>query len=82
MSVLHLEGKIMEINAWIEWAEKYPAIERPDQLPTTESMAKQETIPDEVADEATAKAQRQQVYKDNAADLVDMLPDVEHGTGQ
>lgn len=82
VSVLHLEGKIMEINAWIEWAEKYPAIERPDQLPTTESMAKQETIPDEVADEATAKAQRQQVYKDNAADLVDMLPDVEHGTGQ
>lgn len=75
IAIYQLEGKILEMSAWIEWAEKYPAIERPDQLPTNGNTPAQASAQDEVPDEATAKAIRQEAYRDNAVELAEMLPD-------
>lgn len=82
VAVYQVQGKIMEMDAWIEWADKYPAIERPDQLPTTVSEEKQTMIPDEVPDEATARHERLDAYRDQALDLIDSLPEVDHATDQ
>ena len=79
ISIYQLQGKVMEMNAWIQWAEKYPAIERPDQLPTTENTPKQTTIPDEVPDQKEAKKKREDVYRDQAIELAQMLPDAKYG---
>ena len=78
ISIYQMQGKIKEMEAWIEWGIKYPAIERPDQLPTTENTPKQTTIPDEVPDEEKAKQGRQDVYRDQAIELAQMLPDAKH----
>lgn len=79
IAIYQLQGKIMEMNAWIQWAEKYPAIERPDQLPTTENTPKQTTIPDEVPDQDKAKKVRQDVYRNQAIELAQMMPDAKYG---
>lgn len=79
IAIYQMQGKVLEMEAWIEWAEKYPKIERPDQLPTTANTAKQETIQDEVPDQAEAKKKRQDVYRDQAIDLAQMLPDAKYG---
>jgi hypothetical protein len=79
VSILRVEGKKLEMDAWIEWAEKYPKIERPDQLPTTENTPAQDTIPVVVPDEAEAKRLRQDVYRDQAIELADMLPERQYG---
>ena len=79
IAIYQMQGKIKEMEAWIEWAEKYPAIERPDQLPTTENTPKQVTIPDEMPDAEQAKQKRADVYKDQAIELAQMLPDTKYG---
>lgn len=66
-ALFQLEGKMMECNAWLEWAEKYPAIERPDQLPTTANSQSTGTL-------AETPAQRDAVYKEHARDLITALP--------
>jgi hypothetical protein len=77
VAVYQVQGKVMEMDAWIEWAEKYPAIERPDQLPTTENTPAHETFLSEAGDnEAASLEERQGVYREQAIELVDMLPDV------
>lgn len=78
VAIYQMQGKVKEMEAWIEWAEKYPKITRPDQLPTTENTPKQAAIPDELPDEAQAKEARQDVYRDQAVELADMLPDVKY----
>lgn len=82
VGIIKIEGKMLEMDAWIEWAEKYPKVERPDQLPTTENTPKQETIQDVVPDEDEAKSKRQDVYRDQAIELAEMLPDVENKYGR
>lgn len=82
IAIYQVQGKIMEMEAWIEWAEKYPAIERPDQLPTTVSVPKQAAIPDETPDEKAAKQEREEVYRDQALDLIDSLPEVDHAANK
>lgn len=75
LSVYEMIGRVKEMVAWIEWAEKYPKIERPDQLPTTENTPKQESVQSLVPDEAAAKRERQETYRDQAIELAQMLPD-------
>lgn len=78
VAIYQMQGKIKEMEAWIEWGEKYPKIERPDQLPTTENTQKQASIPDEVPDKNEAMAKRQDVYRDNAIELAQMLPEAKY----
>lgn len=75
ISVYQMQGKIKEMEAWIEWAEKYPAITRPDQLPTTDNTPKQDTVQDDIQDEAKAIEARKGTYRDQAIELAEMLPD-------
>jgi hypothetical protein len=46
-SLYVMDGKIQEVTSWMEWMTKYPPIERPDQLPTTENTPKQDILSDE-----------------------------------
>ena len=66
-----MEGKILEMNAWIEWAEKYPAVERPDQLPTTQNTTKMDDVAFDRPD-----APREELYRTEAMDMVKQMPDV------
>ncbi len=77
ISAYEMEGRIKEMKAWIEWAEKYPAIDRPDKLPTTQNQEKMKTVVDFIPDREEAKKERERSYKQNAQDFVDMLPDAE-----
>lgn len=70
MALYMMDGRLAEMGAWIEWAEKYPAIERPDQLPT-----KANTPPMDVDGIGAAK-ERDNTHKLNALDLIGELPDV------
>lgn len=70
LAVYEMHGRIKELQAWIDWAEKYPAIERPEDLPTTMSMPAGEPVPDDI------QAERTQAYQDNSAELIAQLPDV------
>lgn len=80
-AIYQMQGKIMEMAAWVEWAEKYPKISRPDQLPTTENTPKQTAIPDEIPDEEQAHQERAEVYKNQAIELAEMLPDAQYDRG-
>jgi hypothetical protein len=71
-----MDGRLYECDAWIEWAEKYPTIERPDQLPTTANTPEQETI------EGESLQQRESSYKTNATELIGELPNVRNGAGK
>jgi hypothetical protein len=71
-----MDGRLYECDAWIEWAEKYPTIERPDQLPTTQNTPSQETL------EGETLKQRESSYKQTAQELVEELPNVRNGTGK
>lgn len=73
IAVYQMQGRLKENGAWIEWAEKYPAITRPDQLPTTESMPGQ----NEQLDAVEAVKERAQMHREQAVELAEMLPDVE-----
>jgi hypothetical protein len=66
---VELEGRIKEMGAWIEWAEKYPPIERPEQLPTTENAPLQGGI-------ETGDQSRWDIYREEAIELVKEMPDV------
>lgn len=66
---LEMGGRIKEMQAWIQWAEKYPTIERPDQLPTTENMPKQEGV-----EQVTGP--RMDLYQANAMDMMKEVPNV------
>lgn len=79
VAIYQVQGKVMEMEAWIEWAEKYPTIERPDQLPTTENTTKQEAVTDDIDPDMVA-SMRQEAYRDNAIDLASLIPEV--GDGQ
>lgn len=78
IAVYEMEGRIKEMNAWIEWSEKYPNITRPDQLPTTENTEKMRTVKDVIPDIEEAKKERAKAYKATALEFIDMLPDVEN----
>ncbi len=64
-----LDGKIKECDTWRQWAEQYPAIERPDQLPTTETMPPLQPFGD-------VKGARAEAHAERTAELVKMLPGV------
>lgn len=68
-----LDGHLDECRAWIEWAEKYPPIEYPEQLPTRSNTSEHQTFEDDAATRAA-------VHHDRSAELVAMLPGngVEH----
>ena len=73
MALYIMDGRMLEMEAWIKWADKYPPIERPDQLPTTANTPAQETF------EAEPKAAREAGYQHNALELVGQLPSVGGG---
>lgn len=64
-----MDGRLKEMEAWIQWSEKYPAIEKASQLPTTANTPAQETLENE------PQAARAAGYQQNAIELIGQLPD-------
>lgn len=64
-----MDGHLDECRAWLEWAEKYPPIEYPEQLPTRDNTADHPTFED-------AADVRQQVHTERSMELIAQLPDV------
>ena len=79
ISIYEMDGRIKEMTAWIEWAEKYPTIDRPDKLPTTKNQEKLTTIADLVSGRDEAKKERGEAYIEQAMEYIDMLPNVDDG---
>lgn len=63
-----LDGKMAECRAWLEWSAKYPRVERAEDLPTTENTPAQPTFAGE------DRAERENGYKERAADLMAAMP--------
>lgn len=73
VAIYQMDGRLMEVQAWLDVAEKYPAITKPQDLPTTATMPPQDhtaegTTPEEI------QASRKEMYRENAKDIVDQLP--------
>ena len=69
------KGRILECQVWLEWADRWPDIERPDQLPTEGNMMSHDAIPDKKT-EKQAKRERELVHRGNADQLAAALPDL------
>lgn len=65
-----MTGRLKEMDAWIEMSEKYPRVEHPGQLPTTDNTPAQDILDGESA------TQRSSAYRENAIELVQELPNV------
>lgn len=79
IALYSMDGRLLEMAAWMEWVDKYPKIERPSQLPTTANTPKQETFE---AQEHGAEKERAAMYRDNAVELVGELPNRGNGLGR
>ncbi len=66
-----MDGRLTEMDAWIEWTDKYPAIETPADLPTTETMPAEDMTP-----HGATLEERQDSYRENAVELLQELPNV------
>jgi hypothetical protein len=76
MGALHvMKGRLLECEVWLEWGEKFPHIERPDQLPTEGNMLRHDAISD-IQTEAQAFREREALHRGNADQLSASLPDL------
>jgi hypothetical protein len=80
VAIYEMDGRLKELSAWLEVMEKYPAITKPGDLPTTESMPPQDhsaegSTPDEV------RAGRAEMYREQAQEIADELPELK-GNGR
>lgn len=71
VAIYEMNGRLKECGAWIEWIEKFPKIERPDQLPTTEN-----TPPMAGEVKSGDPDERMNGHRTNAMELIESLPDV------
>jgi len=69
IALYEMNGRIKETAAYLEWAEKYPPITRPQELPTTKNTPAQELWQNE------SRAERLEGYRQQAQDLIAELPD-------
>lgn len=74
IALFQMDGRLLEIGAWIEWEEKYPRIKRPDQLPVNKPLSPD--YPMEVVSET-----REQVYQEVAKEIMDLVPEKDSGNG-
>lgn len=74
LAIYEVGGRLKEVEAWLDWMEKYPRIERPDQLPTTENTPVQNHM--EGMDEESLKAERRELYRNQGQEIVDELPNL------
>lgn len=79
-AIAEMTGRIKEADAWLESMAKYPPITTPAELPTTANMPAQDHSA-EGATLAEVKQIREQMYHDNAAEIVAELPDLK-GNGR
>jgi hypothetical protein len=80
VAIYEMDGRLKECMAWLDVLQKYPRITKPEDLPTTETMPAQDhsaegTTPDEIAQV------RGEMYRENAAEIVDALPELK-GNGR
>jgi hypothetical protein len=73
VAIYEMDGRLKELAAWLDVMQKYPAITKPADLPTTETMPPQDhsaegTTPDEI------KAGRAEMYREQAQDIAADLP--------
>lgn len=73
VAIYQMDGRLLEVGAWIEVMEKYPRVTKPEDLPTTVEWSADETA-DREATLAEAQAVRTAAYHTQAMDIVDELP--------
>jgi hypothetical protein len=71
---------LKELAAWLDVMQKYPAITKPEDLPTTENMPAQDHSA-EGANEDEIRANRGEMYHGIAADIAAELPELK-GNGR
>jgi hypothetical protein len=80
VAIYEMDGRLKELSAWLEVMEKYPAITKPADLPTTESMPPQDNSA-EGANEDEVRANRAEMYREQAQEIADELPELK-GNGR
>lgn len=68
------KGRILEVELWQEWGERWPHIERADQLPTERNTVHHGAEPD-TKTEWQGKRDRERLHRGNADQLLAALPD-------
>lgn len=68
-------GRILECQVWQEWGERWPHIERPEQLPTERNTLRHDAISDAQTEEQ-AHHDREGLHRGNADQLSAGLPDL------
>ena len=82
IAIFNMEGRIMECGAWLEWMQKYPQIERPDQLPTTRNTPKMQGLEELVGTETERQAEYRESVVSNLRDAVAVIGDNGNQPGQ
>lgn len=77
-----LQGRLLEVDAWIEMVSRFPLVETVGQLPTERNMPAYEPQT-ETRGAAAVKRQREGTHQRQAAELLTVFPDRdgEHGAG-
>lgn len=76
MAALYVSlGRIQECKVWLEWGEKFPHVERADQMPTEGNMLRHDAISDKQT-EGQAWREREITHRGNADQLSAALPDL------
>lgn len=80
VAIYEMDGRIKECMAWLEVMQKYPRITKPEDLPTTETMPAQDHSAEGTTPAEVAKI-RGDMYRENAAEIVEQLPELK-GNGR
>jgi hypothetical protein len=68
VAIHEMTGKLKEMEAWIEWAERYPPIDGPEDLPTAANS------PPMAGAEPESAAARGRAFQQRAQELIETLP--------
>lgn len=69
------KGRLLECELWQQWEERWPRIERAEDLPTERNTLRHDSIP-EGTTEAQGWRERERTHRGNADQLSAALPDL------
>ena len=82
MTAMHfMDGRIAELDAWIEMLGRFPGVTRPDQLPTKGNTPAHVPVTQGKTTEQVSR-EREAKFQHDAAELAAALPDTGDGLSQ